>query len=87
MSAARSGGVCSSATITASTITATVSESASAICPWVISISFGTPFSRSRPRTSMRLPRPSSGIRAVPISSLIFSAVDSPISRLCWRRR
>ena len=58
-----------------------------AIIAWVISTSLGTPFSRSRPRTCMTAPRPSSGIRAVPIDILTFSAVCSPISRLWLRRR
>jgi len=35
----------------------------------------------------MERPRPSSGIRAVPMVVLMRSAVDSPIRMFCWRRR
>ena len=87
MSAARSGGVDSSAVITASQMACIGSARASATCAWLTSVSLGTPFRRSRPRMVITSPRPSSGIRAVPISFLIRSAVASPISRLCCRRR
>ena len=53
----------------------------------VISVSFGTPFRRSRPLIIRDVPLPSSGIRAVPIEVLIRSAVLSPTSRFCWRRK
>jgi hypothetical protein len=63
MSAASSGGVCSSATFTASTICADRFGQASAIWRWVMTISFGTPFIRSRPLISMVTPSPSSAAR------------------------
>ena len=42
----------------------------------------GTLWRATNPRTIIVAPRPSSGIRAVPIEVLTFSAVCSPISRL-----
>ena len=39
------------------------------------------------PRIVIDAPRPSSGIRAVPIEVLIRSAVASPTKRFWWRRR
>jgi hypothetical protein len=54
----------------------------SAIWRWLITISLGTPFIRSRPLISSTRPLPSSGRQAEPISFLIRSAVDSPIRRL-----
>ena len=65
----------SSATFTASTIAPTGSARLSAIWRWVMVISFGTPFIRSRPLISMVTPSPSSGRQAEPISFLMRSAV------------
>ena len=56
-------------------IVCTGSFSASAICAWLISISFGTPFKRSRPATSIGAPLPVVGHPAVPISILICFGV------------
>ena len=80
MSADSSGGVRSSATRTASTMTLTVSASASRISSSVMVIVFGTPSIRCRPLISIVI-RSSSG-KAEPISILICSAVRSPMSRL-----
>src|ERR671911_603889 len=82
MSAASSGAVFSSAIRTPSTIVPTGSDSASAICPWLIEISLGTPLTRSRPLMWTVLPMPSTGGLAMPTSFLIRSAVASPIRRL-----
>ena len=86
MSAASSGGACSSAIFTPSTICRTGSEMASATWASVMVISFGTPFTRSRPRTSILMPVLFSGLRATPMFFLIRSALASPMSRLCVRR-
>ncbi len=87
MSAASSGGVFSSATLTASVIAATGSARLSAIWRCETTISRGTPCIRSRPLTSRHGPsEPSSGANAAPMSILIRSAELSPISRL-WLRR
>src|SRR3954447_11952598 len=80
------GAVFSSAIRTPSTIVPTGSESASAIWPWLIEISLGTPLTRSRPLMCTVLPIPSTGGLAMPTSFLIRSAVASPIRRL-WLRR
>src|SRR5258708_36964 len=86
MSAASSGAVCSSATLTASTMALTGSVRLSEIWRSLMTSSFGTPFIRSRPLISIIRPSPSSGGQAEPISFLIRSAEDSPTSRL-WLRR
>jgi hypothetical protein len=57
MSAANSGAVCSRATLTASTIDPTGSAKLSEIWRSLITISYGTPFIRSRPLISMIRPR------------------------------
>ena len=69
MSAASSGAVFSSAMRTPSTIVPTGSESASAIWPWLIEISFGTPLTRSRPLMWTVLPMPSTGGLAIRLPS------------------
>ena len=78
----------SSAMRTPSTIVADrLADSASAIWPWLIVISLGTPLTRSRPLMWTVSPTvPSGGGLATPTSFLIRSAVASPISRL-WLRR
>ena len=86
ISAANSGAVCSNAAFTASIIAPTGSARLSEIWRSLTTISFGTPFIRSRPRISIRRPSPSSGGQADPISFLMRSAVLSPTSRLCIRR-
>ena len=55
-------------------------------CRSLMTISFGTPFIRSRPLISMTRPSPSSGMQAEPISFLMRSALPSPTKRL-WLRR
>ena len=80
MSAASSGGVRSSAILTLSTTALIGSWSASSTSSDLISRVFGTPATRSRPFTSITC---SSGVaKAVPIDTLISSAVRSPINRL-----
>ena len=59
---------------------------ASAIWPWLIEISLGTPLTRPRPLMWTVFPMPSTGGLAMPTSFLIRSAVASPIRRL-WLRR
>ncbi|CAH0318831.1 hypothetical protein SRABI80_04763 [Peribacillus frigoritolerans] len=80
MSAANSGGVFSKVFFTESTIAETVSLNALDISSAVISIVFGNPVNRSRPRISM-FSTPSVS-PAEPISILIASAVRSPIIKL-----
>ena len=86
MSAASSGAVFSSATLTASTMALTGSCRLSAICRSVMTSSLGTPFIRSRPLISMVRPSPSSGGQAEAMVFLMRSAELSPTSRL-WLRR
>ena len=58
----------------------------SEICRSLTTISFGTPFIRSRPLISMVRPSPSSGAQAEAMVFLIRSAELSPTRRL-WLRR
>src|SRR5439155_1075015 len=80
-SAASSGGICSKAWRTASTMRVTGSESASATMASVRVSSFGTPERLSRPLIGIDRPWPCSGALAVPLSFLMRSAVLSPIIR------
>ncbi len=85
MSALSSGGVRSSAAITASTIVLIGSLSASRISSEFTTTVFGTPATRSRPLTS--IVSTSSPGYALPIAHFTRSAVCSPISRLYLRLR
>ena len=73
ISAANSGGVCSKAVLVASIIWPTGSARASQIWAWLISISLGTPLTKSLPLTSILAPAPSLGILAVAIPFFILS--------------
>ena len=84
MSAANSGGVCSSAFLTSWTIIASGSWSASRMSLLFNVTLRGTPRERLRPR--MLISFASCCGYAAPISYLIFSAMVSPIS-VDWTRR
>src|SRR5438128_6182017 len=81
ISAASSGGVCSSHVRTVSTMAITASPSASLTSFSVTTTVFGKPSTRSRPFTSMVRGSPSPGY-ADPRLILISSARRSPIRRL-----
>src|SRR3990172_172407 len=82
MSPASSGGVSSNTLFTASTMIRTGSDSASRTSSeWRLS-ALGTPETMSRPLISLDSEKPG---KAVPIATLICSAVGSPINRLYFR--
>ena len=84
MSEANSGGVVSSASFTAATISTTGSSSAVRISSLGTSTSRGSPDTGSRPRTP-KLASLESGA-TLPTASFTFSAVVSPIASRCVLR-